>query len=136
MQFTVILPVLACVVATVHATPYLETNAARLARGLPPNPPVRRTGTAVPNGKPSSVPTQCNSGSVQCCNKTSFGGDPAVNLIARRLGIALPANIVVGLTCSPLSVIGIGGNNCNTQPVCCQNNNFNGLIAVGCNPSK
>lgn len=45
MQFTVILPVLACVAATVHATPYLETNAARLARGLPPNPPVRRTGT-------------------------------------------------------------------------------------------
>ncbi|KAF8976316.1 hydrophobin, partial [Cyathus striatus] len=40
----------------------------------------------------------------------------------------------VGLNCSPLSVIGAGGNSCTQQPVCCTGNNFNGLIALGCTP--
>ncbi|KAF8954462.1 fungal hydrophobin-domain-containing protein [Flammula alnicola] len=41
---------------------------------------------------------------------------------------------LIGLTCSPLDILGIGGNSCSQQPVCCSNNNFNGVIALGCNP--
>ncbi|GAB88060.1 hypothetical protein GORBP_124_00010, partial [Gordonia rubripertincta NBRC 101908] len=43
-------------------------------------------------------------------------------------------NIPIGLTCDPISVIGIGGNSCTAQPVCCENNNFNGVVALGCTP--
>ena len=31
---------------------------------------------------------------------------------------------LIGLTCSPISVIGLPGNSCSGQTVCCENNNF------------
>ena len=37
------------------------------------------------------------------------GDNPVVKLIAGLLGIVLGPDVVVGLQCSPLSVIGIGG---------------------------
>ncbi|KAL0570329.1 hypothetical protein V5O48_011625, partial [Marasmius crinis-equi] len=39
----------------------------------------------------------------------------------------------VGVTCSPISVLGAGGNKCASQTVCCENNSFNGIVALGCN---
>lgn len=42
MKFTTIFAVVAAAAVTVGAVPS-ETNAERLARGLPPNPPVRRS---------------------------------------------------------------------------------------------
>ena len=42
-----------------------------------------------------------------------------------QLGIVIQdVNVIVGLTCSPLSVIGVGGSSCNTQTVCCENDSF------------
>ncbi len=64
---------------------------------------------------------------------------------------------MIGFQCSPLSVLGLGGNSaCSQQPVCCQNNNVvsvlptvhvqtsvrdlqllvskGGLISIGCIP--
>ncbi|KAF8875137.1 hypothetical protein BD779DRAFT_1678405 [Infundibulicybe gibba] len=38
------------------------------------------------------------------------------------------------MTCSPISAIGLGGNSCSAQPVCCSNNSFNGIVALGCTP--
>ncbi|EEB92853.1 hypothetical protein MPER_08575 [Moniliophthora perniciosa FA553] len=40
----------------------------------------------------------------------------------------------VGVTCSPISILALGGNSCNAQTVCCENNNFNGIVALGCTP--
>ncbi|PBK84068.1 hypothetical protein ARMGADRAFT_943952, partial [Armillaria gallica] len=60
---------------------------------------------------------------------------PSVTTLLGLLGVVigdLTAN--VGVTCSPISVIGVGGTQCNSQAVCCDNNNFNGLIALGCTP--
>lgn len=136
MKFTTVFSILACTVATVSAT-HGETNAARLARGLPPLPPVRRSRTHAARGaKPSSHPggNQCSTGPVQCCNSVTHASDKGASLLATLLGIVLPADAAVGITCSPLSVLGIGGNSCNAQTVCCENNNFNGLIAIGCTP--
>ncbi|EAU87424.1 CoH1 [Coprinopsis cinerea okayama7 len=80
-------------------------------------------------------PSQCNTGPIQCCNTVTQASNPVAGLLLGLLGIVLQdLNVLVGLTCSPISIIGLPGNSCNAQPVCCQNNNFNGLIAIGCTP--
>jgi hypothetical protein len=78
---------------------------------------------------------QCNTGSVQCCNSVqSAGGSSAAGLLALLGVVVQDVNVPIGLTCNPISVLGIGGNNCASQPVCCQNNSFNGVVAIGCTP--
>ncbi|KAF5384457.1 hypothetical protein D9757_014004 [Collybiopsis confluens] len=77
----------------------------------------------------------CSTGPVQCCNQYSTTSDPTIASLAGLLGIALPAiNVAVGLLCSPLSVVGVGGGACSTQAVCCQNNAAGGLLSIGCLP--
>ncbi|EJC98269.1 fungal hydrophobin [Fomitiporia mediterranea MF3/22] len=97
------------------------------------NPTKTVTVTAVPTTtQPAS---QCYTGHIQCCNSVQSASDPAVTTLLGLLGIVLSdLDVLVGLTCTPISVIGAGGNSCSAQPVCCQNNNFNGLIAIGCTP--
>ncbi|EAU87425.1 CoH1 [Coprinopsis cinerea okayama7 len=87
-------------------------------------------------GDPAPIPpSQCNTGPIQCCNAVTKASDPAAGVLLGLLGIVLQdLNVLVGLTCSPISIIGLPGNSCNAQPVCCQNNSFNGLIAIGCTP--
>ncbi|KAF5350883.1 hypothetical protein D9758_010487 [Tetrapyrgos nigripes] len=110
--------------------------------------------SALPGGAPHSTPVvtvtvtsppttttvssgggQCNTGSLQCCNSVQKASSSSVGLLLGLLGIVLSdLNVLVGVTCSPISVIGVGGNSCTAQPVCCENNNFNGIIAIGCTP--
>ncbi|KAK7438439.1 Hydrophobin-3 [Stygiomarasmius scandens] len=86
-----------------------------------------------PGGAPAGG--QCNTGSIQCCNSVQDASSSGVSTLAGLLGIVLgPITGQVGLTCNPISVIGIGGNSCSAQPVCCTGNNFNGLIVAGCTP--
>ncbi|KAF5350944.1 hypothetical protein D9757_013735 [Collybiopsis confluens] len=76
----------------------------------------------------------CSTGSIQCCNSVSNSSDPTITQLAGLLGIALPSiNIGVGLVCSGISVIGLGGGACSAQAACCQNN-AGGLISLGCLP--
>ncbi|KAI1793704.1 fungal hydrophobin [Ganoderma leucocontextum] len=84
-----------------------------------------------------AAPTgSCNTGSVQCCNSVEDSSSAAASGILGLLGINLQdVTGMVGLQCSPLSVIGLGGGSaCSQQPVCCQNNNVGGLISIGCVP--
>ncbi|TFK19399.1 fungal hydrophobin [Coprinopsis marcescibilis] len=81
------------------------------------------------------TPPQCTTGPIQCCNSVQQSNAPVVGVLAALLGINVGSITgLVGITCSPLTVIGIGGNNCNAQTVCCNNNTFNGIIAIGCTP--
>ncbi|KAF6756265.1 fungal hydrophobin-domain-containing protein [Ephemerocybe angulata] len=94
---------------------------------------------AVPTGgttPPAPIPpSQCNTGPIQCCQDVQTAGSPDVTKIFAALGISVEdVNALVGLTCSPISVIGLPGNSCSAQPVCCTNNNFNGVVAIGCTP--
>jgi len=135
MKFATVTAVLAAAVASVSAAAH-ETNAHRMARGLPPLPPMRR-GTPVAAAKrnqPSGISGSCNTGPVQCCNSVTHANTGVAGLLASVLGVVVPAGTAVGVTCSPLSAVGLGGNSCSSQPVCCENNHFNGLIAVGCSP--
>ncbi|KAK0191772.1 hydrophobin [Armillaria mellea] len=76
-------------------------------------------------------------GTAQCCASTQSSTDlsaPVTTLLG-LLGVVvgqLTGN--VGLSCSPITVIGVGGTQCNNQVVCCDNNNFNGLVSLGCTP--
>ncbi|KAF5346289.1 hypothetical protein D9758_011495 [Tetrapyrgos nigripes] len=79
--------------------------------------------------------SQCNTGPIQCCNSVDKAGSSAVTPLLGLLGVVIQdLNVLVGVTCSPISVIGVGGDSCSAHPVCCENNNFKGLIAIGCVP--
>ena len=57
-------------------------------------------------------PSQCNTGPIQCCNSVqsaSSGG--LTSTLLGLLGIVLQGvDLPIGLTCNPISIIGIGGN--------------------------
>ncbi|KAG0708435.1 fungal hydrophobin [Suillus ampliporus] len=80
--------------------------------------------------------TQCDTGSIQCCQSAmTFAAAeqafPAFDLAA----IDAWADALVGLTCSPLSVVGTGsGCAANQEPLCCEGNSYNGLVNLGCSP--
>ncbi|THU84056.1 fungal hydrophobin, partial [Dendrothele bispora CBS 962.96] len=79
--------------------------------------------------------SQCNTAPVQCCDTVGSASDPAISKELGILGITVQdVTALVGLTCSPISVIGVGGDSCSANPVCCENNSFNGLVALGCVP--
>ncbi|KAF4621107.1 hypothetical protein D9613_000147 [Agrocybe pediades] len=90
--------------------------------------------TATP-ARRNEAASQCSTGNLQCCNSVQDASSPTVTSLFGLLGIAVGSVTgLVGVTCSPISVIGIGGNSCSAQPVCCTNNSFNGVVAIGCTP--
>ncbi|KAL0956188.1 hypothetical protein HGRIS_002347 [Hohenbuehelia grisea] len=112
------------------ATPWGEPVTSTTAK-----PPVTTTVTVTAPGSTVTSVDQCNTGPIQCCNSVQKASAPSAALLLGLLGIVLQdVTALVGITCSPLSVIGVGGNSCSAQPVCCQNNSFHGIIALGCVP--
>ncbi|ESK89594.1 hydrophobin 1 [Moniliophthora roreri MCA 2997] len=78
---------------------------------------------------------ECSTGPVQCCNSVQAADTPAVAELLTTVSVAIQGVTgQVGVTCTPISVIGGGSNNCNGQTVCCENNNFNDAVALGCTP--
>ncbi|KAF9047206.1 fungal hydrophobin [Hymenopellis radicata] len=78
---------------------------------------------------------QCSTGTLQCCNTTTTATDPLVSVILSLLGIVLPdLTAIIGINCSPLSVVGVGGSECSANPVCCEDSSVGGLISIGCVP--
>ncbi|KAG7442568.1 fungal hydrophobin [Guyanagaster necrorhizus] len=77
----------------------------------------------------------CNTGSAQCCKSVQ---DPSSSVVQEALGLLdIPIGDVtagVGLTCDPITIIGLGTTQCANQPVCCKDNNYNGVVALGCTP--
>jgi len=98
------------------------------------NPTTTVTVTAQPS--PTPIPaSQCNTSNIRCCNSVQSASSSTASLLLGLLGIVLSdPNVLVGITCTPLSIVGVGGNSCTAQPVCCTNNSFNGVIAIGCTP--
>ncbi|KAF8870415.1 fungal hydrophobin-domain-containing protein [Infundibulicybe gibba] len=100
--------------------------------------PLLAAATAVPRTTTPTTPaSQCNTGGLQCCNSSqeSSNTDLGLTSLLGLLGVVVGALTgQVGVTCSPISAIGLGGNSCSAQPVCCSNNSFNGIVALGCTP--
>ncbi|KAF8154163.1 fungal hydrophobin-domain-containing protein [Crassisporium funariophilum] len=76
---------------------------------------------------------QCNTGPIQCCNKVGTAQAIGYTHILAAAGIVIqPVDAILGVECSPITIIGAGGNSCSAQPVCCTGNTYNGLVNVGC----
>ncbi|KAF9261021.1 fungal hydrophobin [Marasmius fiardii PR-910] len=70
---------------------------------------------------------------VQCCNSLQNADDDSLSGLFALLGINVQdVTAQVGLTCNPISVVGVGVNSCKGQTACCENNGFNGVVALGC----
>ncbi|KAF8553767.1 fungal hydrophobin [Imleria badia] len=91
---------------------------------------------AAPSALQARDSSECNTGSMQCCLSTQTSTPTTLNSLSGLLGIVLPTiEGLIGLGCSPISVLGLGsGASCTEQPVCCTDNTFNGFINLGCSP--
>ncbi|KIK52940.1 hypothetical protein GYMLUDRAFT_49618 [Collybiopsis luxurians FD-317 M1] len=88
--------------------------------------------TPAPRNEPAS---SCTTGPIQCCESVVPASDAAATKILGLLGIVLQdLNVVVGLTCSAVTVVGVGSSGCSAQTVCCEDNSHGGLISIGCVP--
>ena len=67
------------------------------------------TTTVTVTAQPSSTPaSSCSTGDLQCCNTVTGANDPAATTILGLLGIVVQGvDVLVGLTCNPVSVVGI-----------------------------
>jgi hypothetical protein len=70
------------------------------------------TFVAATGGTPAPIPaSQCNTGPIQCCNSAQAANTPVVQTLLGLLGIAVGSvDALVGVTCSPISIIGLPGN--------------------------
>ncbi|KAG6375855.1 fungal hydrophobin [Boletus reticuloceps] len=91
---------------------------------------------AAPNALEARTASTCNSGSVSCCNQkfsnpSTFSGGPL-----GLLGVLLGLGVNAGVSCSPITIIGLlnNGGQCTQQTACCSNVEQNGLINIACSP--
>ncbi|OSC99926.1 fungal hydrophobin [Trametes coccinea BRFM310] len=132
----------AAVVAAAASVQASETNAHRLARGLSPLPPRRlytpsrasEAKRAAPSGAPAEPSGNCNTGPIQCCNQVGKANEGIFGALLGLLEMVVDPEVLVGVQCSPLSAVGVGGSSCSATPVCCENNSEGGLISIGCIP--
>ncbi|KAE9407602.1 hydrophobin 2 [Gymnopus androsaceus JB14] len=79
--------------------------------------------------------SSCTTGPVQCCNTVEPASSSAAAGLLGLLGIVVQdLTVAVGITCSPITVIGAGGSGCSAQAVCCEDNSHGTLISIGCVP--
>lgn len=128
MKFASVLALLAAVVVV-----SAETNGERFARGLTPKKPTRRNVAERSTPSLSANTNQCNTGEMHCCNSVSqAGSNGELDDLLGLLGVVVAAGTNVGQSCSPIAALGNSG--CTAKPVCCENNQFNGLVNIGCTP--
>jgi len=147
MKFTTVFAVIVTVATAVSATltttqhardMVIDTNAKRFALGLTPLSPRKISHGSptygAPKGKPSGVSHSCNNGPVQCCNSLENATPAVSHTFKEAFGLVLSAGVAYAMNCAPLTTLGLSHASCSSQTVCCENNSFKGLIAVGCTP--
>ncbi|KAL5514032.1 hypothetical protein ACEPAG_2793 [Sanghuangporus baumii] len=88
--------------------------------------------TPMPGGEPAS---SCSTAPIQCCDSVQPAGSDSVSKELGLLGIVVQdLDVLVGLTCTPVTVIGAGSSGCSASPVCCEDNSHGGLVSIGCVP--
>ncbi|KIP11529.1 hydrophobin [Phlebiopsis gigantea 11061_1 CR5-6] len=100
-------------------------------------PAVTKTVTVTTTATATSIPaSSCTTGPIQCCQSMQSASAPQASLLLGLLNIVVQGvDVLVGLTCSPITVVGVGsGNSCSANTVCCENNSVGSLISIGCVP--
>ncbi|KAJ7587122.1 hydrophobin 2 [Mycena floridula] len=70
----------------------------------------------------------------ECCSSVQDASAPGISTILALLGINVSSVTgLVGLGCSPITVIGVGNGACSATTVTCQDNSHS-LISLGCIP--
>ncbi|KAF5309249.1 hypothetical protein D9619_012774 [Psilocybe cf. subviscida] len=89
---------------------------------------------AAATGGCDSPVNQCDTGTILCCESLSDPNSASIAALLALLGVQVGTlSGCAGINCSPISVIGISGNSCSAQPVCCTGTSFSGVAALGCN---
>ncbi|KAF4575160.1 Hydrophobin [Pleurotus pulmonarius] len=90
---------------------------------------------ATPTRRNEPAGGSCSTGELQCCSSVQSPDSKSLTSLFALLGVVVgDITGLVGVTCSPVTVVGAGAAQCNAQAVCCDNNSFNGLVALGCTP--
>ncbi|KAG1803478.1 uncharacterized protein BJ212DRAFT_1284977 [Suillus subaureus] len=80
--------------------------------------------------------SQCDTGTIMCCDTKSTY--PQTEPTLTELGLVDIAAVVdafVALSCSGISVVGTSnGCTANQEPLCCENEKYNGAVNIGCTP--
>ncbi|KAI0755624.1 hypothetical protein C8Q74DRAFT_1373401 [Fomes fomentarius] len=91
---------------------------------------------ANPVDKPHhNLNSTCNSGPVQCCDTSALASSKNGTDALSALDLVLDnLNVVLGLQCIPISIIGVGlSASCNNQAMCCKDTSH-GAVAIDCIP--
>ena len=69
------------------------------------------TATTILASATAALAQSCSTGALQCCDTVEKASDPAVTSILESIGVVVQdVNALVGLTCSPVTVIGVGSS--------------------------
>ncbi|OJT15408.1 Fruiting body protein SC3 [Trametes pubescens] len=87
---------------------------------------------------PTPQANSCSTGALQCCESVQSADSLGIAPVLAAIGVILQdINIPIGLTCSPITVVGVGsGNACSSNTVCCDDNSLGGLLSIGCLPAS
>ncbi|KAF7368978.1 Hydrophobin [Mycena venus] len=129
MKNTIIFCALSYAISVVGAVRF-ESNAQRLARGLPPLPPRRRFGSGAKRSTTSPTPFHCDAKKNFCCSNFQSASSPAAENILRGLGISQSScgeQIATGC-------VAASGDSCSSGSLakCCGNIVGSDLIGIDC----
>ncbi|KAG1744260.1 fungal hydrophobin [Suillus lakei] len=84
----------------------------------------------------AAAQSQCDTGVIECCNKDNTYAQKEPNLYELGLvDVAAVVDAFVALSCSGINVVGTSdGCAGNQEPLCCENEKYNGVISIGCTP--
>ncbi|KAJ3748343.1 fungal hydrophobin [Lentinula detonsa] len=99
-------------------------------------PPITTTITVTaPATTTTETAGQCTTGELQCCTTTETAGSAVGAALLTLLGVVVQdVDVLLGLTCDPITVIGVGNSGCAASAVCCEDNAWGGLVSIGCVP--
>ena len=81
------------------------------ARYQPDAPPIPRPTLALAAAT-AALAQSCSTGALQCCDTVEKASDPSTAAILASIGVVVQdVDALVGLTCSPIAVIGVGSGN-------------------------
>ncbi|EMD35896.1 hypothetical protein CERSUDRAFT_96121 [Gelatoporia subvermispora B] len=76
---------------------------------------------------------QCSTAQIQCCDTMASGDSDHMRAVGKALKMDIDPGKTYGTGCTAGGMAGVGGGTtCTSAPMCCENNDFGGLIGLGC----